>query len=31
MDATPDEIFYRTEPEGLVRCCECLRREQWEV
>ena len=31
LDATQDEIFYRCEPEGLVRCCECLRREQWDV
>jgi hypothetical protein len=31
LDATQDEVFYRCEPEGLVRCCECLRREKWNV
>ena len=31
LDAAPDEIFYHCEPEGMVRCCECLRREQWDV
>lgn len=31
MDADPDEIFYRIDHDGLVRCRKCLRHEGWDV